>query len=258
MPGLLSRALQRPTKIVPHTEANSLTEAELFHEQSIIVDNLREHSSVIVKGRLRSNLTFWENIGASSWVLDIIRNGYCLPFLGQPEKKFSNNHSSATNNADFVTKELQKLVSTGAIVEVPKPDLTVCNPLGVVQNSSGKLRLILDLRYVNKHLRVIKFKYEDIRTACDLFSRGDWFFKFDYKSGYHHIDIFPEHTKFLGCTWLFNGQLRYFKICGSPIWLGKCAIFVHKNPESLSQALEVPGYQDFYLLGRWRRCRVKL
>lgn len=248
MPGLLSRALQRPTKIVPHTEANSLTEAELFHEQSIIVDNLREHSSVIVKGRLRSNLTFWENIGASSWVLDIIRNGYCLPFLGQPEKKFSNNHSSATNNADFVTKELQKLVSTGAIVEVPKPDLTVCNPLGVVQNSSGKLRLILDLRYVNKHLRVIKFKYEDIRTACDLFSRGDWFFKFDYKSGYHHIDIFPEHTKFLGCTWLFNGQLRYFKFAVLPFGLASAPFLFTKIQKALVKHWRCQGIRIFTYL----------
>lgn len=50
----------------------------------------------------------------------------------------------------------------------------------------------MELRYVNHHLRSCKFKYEDIRTAAelDLFSKGDWFFKFDYKSGYHHTEIF--------------------------------------------------------------------
>ena len=37
------------------------------------------------------------------------------------------------------------------------------------------------------------------------------FFKFDYKSGYYHVNIFPDHAQFLGCSWTFNGQCRYFK-----------------------------------------------
>ena len=41
--------------------------------------------------------------------------------------------------------------------------------------------------------------------------KDDWFFKFDYKSGYHHVDIFPDHAQFLGCSRTFNGQCRYFK-----------------------------------------------
>jgi len=53
--------------------------------------------------------------------------------------------------------------------EVSSTDLHVCNPLGVAVNTSGKPRLILDLRYVNQHLRSLKFNYGDIRTAVDLF-----------------------------------------------------------------------------------------
>ena len=61
-------------------------------------------------------------------------------------------------------------------------------------------RLIADLRYINQHLRSCKFKYKDIHTAADVFQLGDWFFKLDYIRGYHHVEIFPEHTKFLGCS----------------------------------------------------------
>ena len=39
-----------------------------------------------------------------------------------------------------------------------------------------ELRLIMDLRYVNQYLRSCKFKYDDIRTAADLFHKDDWFF----------------------------------------------------------------------------------
>ena len=49
---------------------------------------------------------------------------------------------------------------------------------------------LVDLHYVNLHLGSCKFKYEDKRTAADLFSLGDWFFKFGYKRGYHQGEFF--------------------------------------------------------------------
>lgn len=42
-------------------------------------------------------------------------------------------------------QELKKLVASDAVVE----DVPVVNPLGVVNNASGKSKLILHLRYVN-------------------------------------------------------------------------------------------------------------
>ena len=94
-----------------------------------------KHSCVVVKGRLREKIAFWQNIGASNWLLRVIREGYCLPSVELPEVKFF--------------------------------------------HSSRKFRRIVDLRYVNQHLRSCKFKYEDIRTAADFFQLGGWFFKFD-------------------------------------------------------------------------------
>ncbi len=79
----------------------------------------------------------------------------------------------------------------------------------MVTNNSRKPRLILDLCYVNKHLLSCKFRYEDIRTGANLFKPGDWFFKFDYVSGYHHVEIFPAHTTFLGCSWVVNGIQKF-------------------------------------------------
>ena len=44
------------------------------------------------------------------------------------------------------------------------------NPLTVADNGN-KLRLILDCRYINRHLQIPKFKCEDIRTIRDLFQK---------------------------------------------------------------------------------------
>ena len=48
------------------------------------IDNIDQNSIVVVKGRLRQNIAFWESIGASSWLLKVLREGYCLPFVELP------------------------------------------------------------------------------------------------------------------------------------------------------------------------------
>ena len=83
------------------------------------------------------------------------------------------------------------------------------NPV-TVADSGQKLRLILDCRHINSFLRVPRFKCDDIPTIRDLFEVGDYFFKFDIKSGYHHIDILETHQKYLGFSWEFDGKIHYF------------------------------------------------
>jgi hypothetical protein len=48
-----------------------------------------------VKGRLKENIAFWEQIKASNWVLRVIREGYALPLIDIPEKRMLDNHRSA-------------------------------------------------------------------------------------------------------------------------------------------------------------------
>ena len=69
------------------------------------------------------------------------------------------------------------------------PDIV--NPLSVSTHSSGKQRLILDLRHVNSFIFKPKFKCEDLNVAIQIFDKGYHLFKFDLKSGYYHIEIFP-------------------------------------------------------------------
>ena len=45
-----------------------------------------------------------------------------------------------------------------------KPE--VCNPLSVMSNLQGKLRLVLNLRYLNQFLYVLKFKYDNQYIAA--------------------------------------------------------------------------------------------
>jgi hypothetical protein len=83
-----------------------------------------------------------------------------------------------------VDTAVASLVSFGTVLHVPKAPF-LFSPLGVVPKAENKLRLILDLRYLNQLLELTKFKYETIKSVPDLCAPGDFLFMVDLKSGYH-------------------------------------------------------------------------
>ena len=144
-----------------------------------------------VKGRLKERLDFWKKIGAGNWVIKILSQGYALPFTSEPQPAIFRNNLSALDNTDFVTKEILDLLHSGRVRDVDFSEVHTLNSLSEADNGE-KLRLILDLRYINKFLQVPKLKCENIRLVKNLFNIGDFFFKFDIRSGYHHVDIHPQ------------------------------------------------------------------
>ena len=104
------------------------------------------------------------------------------------------------------------------------------------------------MRYVNQHLRSCKFKYKDVRTATDLFHKGDWFFKFDYSSGYHHLEIFLGHTPFLGFSWRVDGHCKFYKFTVLPFGLSTGPYLFTKVQRTLTKHWRSQGIRIFTYL----------
>jgi len=103
----------------------------------------------VLKGRLKAKLDYWHTIGANSFVIDIIKCGYRIPFISTPCKVHFPNNKSALDNASHVESAISELVGNHAVVEVPFVPHVV-NPLSVSIQSSGKKSLILDLRQLKR------------------------------------------------------------------------------------------------------------
>lgn len=58
--------------------------------------------------------------------------------------------------------------------------------------------MILDLRFVNKHVWKPKVKFEVLKVALNYFDKGHFMFSFDIKRGYHHVLIFPAPPDIFG------------------------------------------------------------
>ncbi len=190
--------------------------------------------------RVKSHIDFWIQIGAPFFVLNVFKRGYYLPFFDIPEPKIFRNNTSALSHKDFVEKEILDLLSKGCIAGVEKP--IVSNPLSVSVHSSGKKRLILDLRYINKFLHNKKVKFEDLRTAIRYFSPNSWMISFDMKSGYHHVPISVEHQSFLGFSWNFGDETKFFVFRVLPFGLSVAPWLFTKLMRSLVKYWRGLGY----------------
>lgn len=161
-----------------------------------------------VKG-IRDCLDFWRGFCSSRWVLAWLEHGFVLWWKGaEPAPKYFQNHGGAVQHADFVSRAISDLLEAGAIVcttDRPK----VVSPLNVVPKKNGKLRLILDLRYVNDHLAVPKFKYESLKSLEDIMLKTDYVFGCDLSNGYWQVHMHPSTYQYLGLEW--QGKYYMFK-----------------------------------------------
>ena len=62
------------------------------------------------------NAKFWKYIGSSDFVIDVIKNGYKIPFFSLPPSSEFKNNRSAKKESSFVSEAIQDLLDKGLIV----------------------------------------------------------------------------------------------------------------------------------------------
>ncbi|XP_038069141.1 uncharacterized protein LOC119738351 isoform X1 [Patiria miniata] len=172
-----------------------------------------------------------------------------IPFYETPphtpnveKSKQGLNNRSAINNSEFVTNAISDLLETHCVLPCTEQPYIV-NPLSVSVQKSGKRRLILDLREVNRFLWKLSVKYEDMRTAMLYLQKGGFMFQFDLKSGYHHISIRTEHQQYLGFSWFYKGAFTFFKFTVLPFGLSAAPYVFTKVVRPLVQKWRSEGKQ---------------
>ena len=149
---------------------------------------------------------------------------------------------------DFVTGEISDLLARGSIIQTDRPPLVV-NPFNVVEHNS-KLRLILDLVYVNHFIKKegLKFKYEGIKLTSLYFTPDDYMFSVDLEKAYHHVDMHQSTWDYLGFSWLgktYTFTVMPFGLCPA------CWVFTKLTNELVghwrAQGIRLVHYLDDFL-----------
>jgi len=176
----------------------------------------------------------------------MIEKGNRLPFNEYPPRCFMRNNLSALKHKEFVAGATSELLSHECITEHDCPPYCV-SPRTVVEGK--KVGLVIDLRHVNEYLVKPKFKYEDLRSLSQVVEERYWFFTWDLKSGYHHVDIAPDHHQYLGFSWEYeNGVRRYFTFSVLPFGLSTACFCFTKLLRPLVKRWRSVGHLSFIYL----------
>lgn len=212
-------------------------------------------------GRLRAHRRYWlatmhQIRNTCALTLSVIDKGYRLkwdPQLGTPPDCQLRNHPSALASPSFVSEKVMEGVRLGTMLPSDRTSLRCILPLGVATNSAGKQRLIWDGRYVNQYLPKQPFRMETLqREGRALFERSAWGGTCDLSSAYHHVEMHPDSTPFLGFEWggkFYRFTVLPFGLATAP-WLftkviGHCARFLRSPGLSLG----ILNYLDDIIFG---------
>ncbi len=163
---------------------------------------------------LSEKLAAWKLLpNISPWVERTVEKGYRIQFAYRPPR-FNGVVSTSVKpeRVHLLTQELQALLDKGAIEHVPLPDREsgYYSRYFLVPKKDGGLRPILDLRGLNRYLRSYKFKMLTIKMIVSQIQSGDWFVTIDLKDAYFHIEILPQHRKFL--RFAFGGEAYRYRV----------------------------------------------
>ena len=148
---------------------------------------------------------FWQNeLQAGEWVMDVLTQGYVIPFVESPPAYEEANNKSAMQDMPFVIQAVAELKKRGVIeFRDEKPfcvsPLTVSKKFG--RDGIAKNRLCWDgSRCVNLYVKEQKVVLSHLRRSLEITREGDFQVTYDLKAAYHHVRIHPSQTKYLGAA----------------------------------------------------------
>lgn len=166
-----------------------------------------------IGGCLARHLRDWETLGAEEWVLQVLREGYKIPFHSSPPLSDVLLHlvsySADSERGKALESEVTALLDKCAVEEAP-PTPGFYSRLFVVPKASGGFRPIIDLSFLNKHVITTKFRMETVRTVLASIKRGDWLVSVDLKDAYLQVPIHPLSRRYLRFGW--RGRALQFRV----------------------------------------------
>ena len=211
-----------------------------------------EETQIFIPGGIHKPdaIKFWKSeLKANQWVIDVLENGYVIPFERAPTQYEEENNKSAKDNIQFVRKTLRELEKSGVVKFVKEKPFCI-SPLTVAvktePNGNKKLRLCWDgSRCVNQCLTQQKVTLSHLQRALEMTSKDDLQVKYDLKSAYHHIKIHDAHTKYLGAAFITEtGEKQYLIFLYLPFGLGSAVHCITKLLKPVVAYLHVRGIRN--------------
>ena len=186
-------------------------------------------------------------------VLNIITNGYVLPFISKPNlvrAPLIQSGYKALQKELALTYCIQSFLSKNAIERVENvKSLRFYSRLFLVPKPHQRWRPVIDLSRVNTFLLVERFKMETPESIRACMIPGEWVLSIDLLDACLHIPIHPNSRKYLR----FCHRLQVFQFTCLPFGLATAPqVFTMIVKEvklmALSRGIRLHQYQDDWLI----------
>ena len=138
--------------------------------------------------------------GVDSWVVEVLRFGYCIPFLKVPplSKEPIPMASPVVHQGDSPGGLGYSLSGRerGAVELAPFPS-GFYSRMFVVWKTSGSWRPVIDLSVLNRSIAKIAFMMETIQSVLLSVRQGNWMVSIDVKEAYLQVPSLPGSCKYL-------------------------------------------------------------
>ena len=255
--------LKAVTNPFPREEENPTSEApgvvfdptigEGGMEAPLLNDSSKASFSPPVGSRLRSFKRDWLINKCSQNVLNIITNGYVLPFRSKPNLirfPLILSEYKAQQKDQALATCIQSLLSKNAIERVENvKSLGFYSRLFLVPKPHQRWRPVIELSRLNTFLHVEKFKMETPESIRTSLVPGEWVSSIDLSDAYLHIPIHPNSRKYLR----FCYKAQVFQFTSLPFGLATAPqVFTMIVKEvklmALSRGLRIHQYLDDWLI----------
>ncbi len=193
---------------------------------------------------LSEKLAAWKLLpNISPWVERTVEKGYRIQFAYRPSAfQRRGLHFREPERVHLLTQRVAS--SAGAIEHVPLPDREsgYCSRYFWFPRRMGGLRPILDLRGLNRLPQILQVQNVDNQDDCVSDPSGDWFVTIDLKDAYFHVEILPQHRKFL--RFAFGGEAYQYRVLPFGLAL---------SPRTYTKCMDAaltPGHPHFKLQRR--------
>ena len=93
----------------------------------------------------------------------------------------------------WTTQAVEEYCHFGTVREVRRDQCKLICALSMALKGSGRYRLCLDLRPLNKYLAELKFTMETLSRVRHLIRRDDWLLTIDLESAYNNFHVAEDH-----------------------------------------------------------------
>ena len=198
---------------------------------------MNERKDLFTAGQTKFKIEEWKNITTDETVLNLIR-GVEIDFTEEPpctayvENRFSKEESLE------IEKEIQELIKKEVISICERKEGDFISPIFTRPKKDGKVRLILNLKKLNKSIEYHHFKMETLKQALALVKENCWFASLDLKEAYFSISIKEQSQEYLKFLW--QGVLYKFTVF--PNGLACCPRLFTKILKPVMSHLHSLGY----------------